>query len=105
MLAFICFFFPAFMSISIERHLFKKCIVNLDLVLNYLLYCFFTDIITVALLTIITNKTYYFEEAINLYPSVASKFALMAIVISSLLPFFKHFLMNDIGVSVDEKKS
>lgn len=102
MLEFVCYFIPAFISISLHKYLLKEE-KNSNLIIYYGVYVALTNLIT---LLIVFLKNHYrnivFSEISITY---CFKYLLVSTIISVILPYFIKVIIKNIEINVEVKRN
>ena len=103
MLALFCILIPSIISMRIEWHLLKKDEKRiLYLISNYLIYCFFNNVLSCCFIKLIFDHYVDIYTNLNLYTGIMIEYATIALVISIILAFIKVILIRDMK-PVDER--
>lgn len=106
MLAFICFFFPAVISVCIFDNLSKNA-----LKVKNLIYRFCTNIVLINLLCLLIKKFILFTigaplcQSGDMMPSVALNYMILSLPIAIVLPLVEIFLSKKVKFTVKEDEN
>lgn len=101
---FICVFFPSVISILMDKHLLKSK-YTIETLVHYLMYCLFNNTLLLLVFIRVFKTKYDVWNCINLYPGMAVKYCVLAIVFSIFLSFIHVIIKKNMGVEIEVKKS
>ena len=103
MLEFICYFMPAFISLSIFRGLGKKDYTTKDYIIYYGIFVVTNNLFTLTMICLRNfNEILYFDRVGITY---LFKYLIMSVVFSIITPFIVPILSTNVKLRVEVLKS
>lgn len=102
MLEFICYFIPAFISLSIFRGLGKKDYTKIEYVIYYGIFTVFNNLLTLSMICLKNfNQVLSFDKIGITY---LFKYLVMAVIFSIITPFVVYILSANVKLRVEVRK-